>query len=338
MSEEQAKEWGIYGGAGFIGQHLALSVLERHPGDRVTLLDIVPPARQGWRVPLERHLAGGRLDIVQADVRDYGQMAGDAKPFDVIVNLAAVHREPGHGPEEYFETNVSGAENCCRIARESACREIIFTSSIAVYGIHDRSVDEHSRPEPKMPYGQSKLRAEGIYQKWAEETGGRLSIIRPGVVFGKGERGNVTRLVGEMLKRNRSMQIRPDQIKAGIYIEELLGIIHWLRAQTPGEAGFHLVNGVTEPPLTFNSYGQALEKTHGFGKRPFVVPESLLKGSAGLLTPLSRFFSSRSKFHPRRITKLTLVNDVRATQLLEMGYPYQWPLDDALAHWLEQGL
>jgi len=338
MSEEQAKEWGIYGGAGFIGQHLAYSVLERNPHDRVTLLDILPPAEQGWRVPLEEHLAGGRLSIVQADVRDHDQLAACARPFDVIVNLAAIHREPGHRPEEYFETNISGAENCCRVAEETGCCEIIFTSSIAVYGIHDRAVDEHSQAEPKMPYGQSKLKAEGIYRQWAKKTGGRLSIVRPGVVFGKGERGNVTRLVGEMLKRRRSIQIKPDQVKAGIYIEELLNIIHWLRTQPPAEAGYHLVNGVSETPLTFNSYGLALEEIHGFSKPSFVVPELLLKQSASLLTPLSLVFSTSSKFHPRRITKLTLVNDVRATQLLDMGYPYRWPLVEALEHWLKQGL
>ena len=338
MSTGMKNEWGIYGGAGFIGQHLAYSVLKKDPDDRVTLLDIQSPGAQGWKVPLKGFLDEGRLAIVNADVRDFESLARNSRPFDIIVNLAAIHREPGHRPAEYFETNIAGAKNICRVAEKIGCCEIVFTSSIAVYGIHDRIVDEHSEATPKMPYGQSKLKAEAVYRDWAENTGGRLSIIRPGVVFGPGEQGNVTRLIREMLKRKRSIQIRPDQIKAGIYIEELLGIIHWLRSRPAENSGFQLVNAVSEEPLTFNSYGRALEKMRGFSNKPFIVPESLLSLAASLLTPLGRVFSSNSKFHPRRITKLTLVNDVRPSELITMGYPYGWPLDDALEHWLQQGL
>jgi nucleoside-diphosphate-sugar epimerase len=142
--------------------------------------------------------------------------------FDVIVNLAAIHREPGHRSEEYFETNISGAQNICDLAAQSGCREIIFTSSISVYGIHDKPADESSAPRPYSPYGQSKLEAEKLHIDWAKKTGCRLSIVRPGVVFGPGEGGNVTRLVREMLNRDRQIQLQPDQCKAGIYIEELL--------------------------------------------------------------------------------------------------------------------
>jgi nucleoside-diphosphate-sugar epimerase len=338
MSKGVTREWALYGGAGFIGQHLANSILSKSPGDSVTLLDIRSPAEQGWKAPLEEYVSTGRLKHVIADVRDFSQLEKNSHPFNTIVNLAAIHREPGHTQDEYFETNVTGAENICRLAEQVACKEIIFTSSIAVYGIHDRPVDETTTPEPKMPYGQSKLKAEEIHKSWAERNSGKLSIVRPGGVFGRGENGNVTRLVGEMLKRKRAIQINPDQVKAGIYIEELLSIIDWLRSQPTGGEGYHLVNGVTETPITFDAYGNALRKLKGFERRAFVVPESLLKIASGMLTPLSAVFSCQSKFHPRRITKLTLVNDVRATKLAEMGYPFRWSLEDALTDWLEQGL
>jgi len=338
MDENRQCEWGLYGGAGFIGQHLAYSILNSHPDHQVTLLDLRGPGAFKWIAPLEKYVAAGRLHVHEADVREYEQLAGYPRKFDVIVNLAAILREPGHRREEYFETNVSGARNVCRVAEEMGCNEIIFTSTVAVYGIHDQTVDERSTPQPKMPYGQSKLEAEAIHRQWAEKTGGRLSIIRPGVVFGTGENGNATRLVREMLNRQRSIQIRPDQIKAGIYIEELIEICHWLRTRPPGPSGFHLVNAVSKEPLTFNAYGQTLDKMRHFSSKPFTVPESLLKLTAAMTTPLSWIFPSSSKFHPRRITKLTLVNDVRATELSALGYPFHWPLDEAMEHWLEQGL
>jgi nucleoside-diphosphate-sugar epimerase len=338
MNNDKPQKWALYGGAGFIGQHLANSILSRSASDSVTLLDLLSPQEQGWRAPLQPFLENGRLSAVKADVRDYRQLQVASDAFDVMVNLAAIHREPGHEKEEYFETNVSGARNICQLAEEVGCGEIIFTSSISVYGIHDRPADENSTPVPKMPYGQSKLEAEDIHRDWANRVGGKLSIIRPGVVFGRGEEGNVSRLVSEMLKRDRAIRIHPDQVKAGIYIEELLSIIHWLRTQDPGPPGFHLVNGVTETPITFNAYGRALDLVKNLRKQPFTAPEVLLKTAAATLTPLSRFFPAGSKVHPRRITKLTLVNDIRATALMDMGYPFSWSLESALEHWLQEGL
>jgi len=331
-------EWGIYGGSGFIGQHLALSILSRSPADKVRLLDIRSPSEAQWKVPLEPYLAKQRLSFSRVDVRDFRQLSDHAQSFDVIANLAAVHREPGHRPEEYFETNVAGAENICRLAESLSCSEIIFTSSISVYGIHDRPVDEQSQVQPGTAYGQSKLAAENIHKAWARNSPGRLSIIRPGVVFGPGENGNVTRLLSESLKHQRSIQIRPDQPKAGIYIEELLAVIHWLRQQPLHEGECHLVNGVSNEELTFNSHGKVLQELRAFEKRPLTVSEPMLRLATSLLKPLGWLLPAGSKLHPERLAKLTRANDVRATELISRQYPFSWPLAKALTDWLEKGL
>lgn len=331
-------EWAIYGGSGFIGQHLAFSILSACAGDRVYCLDIQSPEEAGWRAPIEQFIGTGRLTYVETDVRNRSQMAESARNFDVIVNLAAIHREPGHRPEEYFETNISGAENVCQVADSVGCREIIFTSSISVYGIHDRAVDEHTTPEPKTPYGQSKLEAEQIHSEWAEKSGGRLSVIRPGVVFGPGENGNVTRLVRETLRLKRQIRVSPDQPKAGIYIEELLAVISWLRQQTLPAGQRDLVNGVSDENLTFNAHGQVLEELMNFGRRPLTVPEAVFRVSSTMLAPLGWMLGTGSKFHPERLAKLTRPNDIRPTELVSRGYPYAWPLSRAMTDWLEKGL
>ena len=330
--------WALYGGAGFIGQHLAFSILNRRPQDRVCLLDIRPPAEISWKLPLQGFLRSGRLQVRDCDVRDLESLRQGPAGIDIMVNLAAIHREPGHQSEEYFATNVSGAENVCRLAEETGCKEIIFTSSISVYGVHDRPVDEGSAVHPQTPYGQSKRQAELIHQDWAARTGGRLTIIRPGVVFGRGEEGNVSRLVREMLNRDRAIGIRPDQAKAGIYIAELLEIIHWLRDQPPAGGLSPVVNGVSDDQLTFNAYGRVLQGLRGFRRPPLTVPARLLKLSAGLLKPLAGVFPAESRVHPERLGKLLRANDIRPTALVNMGYPFKWPLERALADWLDQGL
>lgn len=331
-------EWGIYGGSGFIGQHLAFSILSRNSADRVCILDIRTPNDAGWKAPIEQFLSMGRLSYFKTDVRHSAQMSANAGSFDVIANLAAIHREPGHRADEYFETNVTGATNVCQLAESIGCREIIFTSSISVYGVHDQRVDENSVAHPKTPYGQSKLEAENIHIEWAKKTGGRLTIIRPGVVFGPGEDGNVTRLVRETLKLGRKIQIKPDQPKAGIYIKELLEVIHWLKEQPLSEGQHQLVNGVSNENLSFNAYGDVLQELQNFSRQPLIVSEPMLRLAASMMIPLGWVLGAGSKFHPERLAKLTRANDERPAELISKAYPFAWPLKRALADWLEKGL
>lgn len=331
-------KWALFGGAGFIGQHLACSVLQCTPRDRVVLLDIRDPAAQPLKAPLAPFLGSERLQIFSCDVRDMDDVRRCAANFAVIVNLAAVHREPGHRAAEYFDTNVAGARNLCQLARESGCPEMIFTSSISVYGVHDQAVDERSEPQPRTPYGKSKLQAEEIHREWAAETGGRLAIVRPGVVFGPGEAGNVTRLVREMLARQRAIRLQPDQPKAGIYIEELIELMHWLRAMSAPADGVHLVNGVSAENLTFNAFGRALQELRSFERPALQVPGRALRLALWPFGALAPLVPPTFKLHPERLAKLLRANDVRATALAEMGYPFAWPLQRALADWLERGL
>ena len=338
MSASKTNQWALFGGAGFIGQHLAYSILNRMQEVQVCLFDIQNPAEISWKVPLEPFVDSGRLTVRRCDVREYASLSQHAAGFDVIVNLAAIHRVPGHAPQEYFATNVAGARNICRFAGDVHCQEIIFTSSISVYGIHDRPVDEATTVQPRTPYGQSKHQAEIIHQDWVRRTGGRLSIIRPGVVFGRGEEGNVARLVREMLKRKRAIHIKPDKPKAGIYVEELIDVLYWLRDQPLPKGDSQLVNGVSNDLLTFNAYGSALQEIFSWNRSAITVPGSLLGLLISLMNPVAGLFPPGSRFHPQRLAKLVIANDVRPAALSRMAYPFAWPLERALADWLEKGL
>ena len=106
---------------------------------------------------------------------------------DVIFNFAAVHRTPGHEDHEYFETNIRGAENVEAFAEKWNIKKIVFTSSIAPYGAAEELKKEPTLPTPNTAYGISKLVAEKIHEKWQNDdaTHHQLTIVRPGVVFGK---------------------------------------------------------------------------------------------------------------------------------------------------------
>lgn len=338
MGTDHTAHWYVFGGAGFIGQHLARSVLSGLPGSKVTLLDIRDPGAIGWQPGLNRFFHGGALDFMHCDVREAIHVEASPSANVVMVNLAAVHREPGHRSEEYFETNLKGAENICHFAESTGCKEITFTSSISVYGEYHATADEDSEPSPKTAYGQSKLQAEQIHLDWANRTGGRLSIIRPGVVFGPSEGGNVTRLVKESLRRQRAIHLKPDLAKAGIYIEELLALIHWLRQQLVDSGKPLLVNGVSEELLYFNDYGKTLQALKQFEAAPLNIPVGALAAVLKLASPLKFMVPAASKFHPERLLKLTRPNAICSRRLKEMNYPFSWPLDRAMADWLSRGI
>ena len=135
--------------------------------------------------------------FIRCDVRKPIVLEGvNVTADDVIFNFAAVHRTPGHPDYAYFETNVLGAENVTAFAEKYGIKKIVFTSSIAPYGAAEELKEETTVPTPNTPYGISKLVAEKIHMIWQarNQAERQLTIVRPGVVFGKGENGNFTRL------------------------------------------------------------------------------------------------------------------------------------------------
>src|SRR5690606_25460938 len=119
-----------------------------------------------------------------------------------IFNLAAVHREPGHGFREYFNTNIPGAENAIKLAELCKIHNIFFTSSIAPYGKSLEQTSEKSPLYPETGYGISKTIAENIHKNWLakDQLNRRLVIVRPSVIYGPHDPGNVHRMI-KALKR-----------------------------------------------------------------------------------------------------------------------------------------
>ena len=175
----------IFGGAGYIGTHLAEHFLSTGRFDRVHLADIRQPIRT--------------IEKASASITDVRQLIPStliSEPPSWIFNLAAVHREPGHEAHEYFDTNLPGARNVCAYAEKVGCQNIYFTSSISVYGPTTGPTAEDSRICPITPYGGSKYPAELIHEAWLAGHGRRrLVICRPGVVYGPGDPGNILRMI-----------------------------------------------------------------------------------------------------------------------------------------------
>jgi nucleoside-diphosphate-sugar epimerase len=305
---------------------------------RVFCCDLHPPEPGRFPAGFSRELNDGRIRFVQVDVRkeiDNPQLPSGA---DLIVNLAAVHREPGHRPEEYFETNVLGAERTTDWATRTGSNAFIFVSSIAPYGLAGTETTEASLPVPVTAYGASKLVAEKIHLAWQKSSSlrRRLLIVRSGVVFGAGEQGNVSRLIRAVLRGYFFYSGNRRTRKAGGYVKELChSMFHVLNAQRAAGLGVELYNFTMNPAPAVSDYVEAICEVTGRRRIVPSVPLGLLYPASFGLHWAARLFGIESPFHPQRVVKATKSNNIVAQRLRDLGYAYHYTLRQALDDWRE---
>jgi nucleoside-diphosphate-sugar epimerase len=328
----------LFGGTGFIGSHFARHLLVNDLTECIYLVDIHPFNSAVLPVELQRASTDGQVRYVQSDVRHpirHSDLPGQA---DLIANFAAVHREPGHEPWEYFTTNLLGAENVCAWAEQVGCQWIVFTSSIAPYGPTEECKDETAVPMPATPYGSSKLAAEKIHLAW--QRGGaerRLSIVRPGVVFGSGEGGNLTRLIHAVLRRYFFYMGNRQTRKAGGYVKELCHALTWVMERQSGQKkNVALFNFTMDPAPTVEEYVKTVCKVAGVRRIIPAMPYPFLLGASYPIDALTRSLGIRQPISPVRIRKLVHSNNIAPQVLREAGYAYRYTLESALADWRQE--
>ena len=327
----------LFGGTGFIGTHLAIHILEHTPAQDIFLVDFKPPRELPYTRQLQAGLSSGVIRYVFHDVRN--PIPATLLPVqpDLIFNLAAIHREPGHLPSEYFETNLAGAENVCAWATEVGCDTIVFTSSISPYGPSEEKKTEASFPTPETPYGTSKLAAENIHRKWqCGNPERRLLLLRPGVVFGPGEGGNVTRLVHSLIKGYFVYLGNRKTIKAAGYVKELcLVAIFGLDILYRPEHSVLLINVTMDPPPTMEQMVTAISKVIGKKRKPFNLPRKLLLALSYPLLALERICHIQMPINPVRVRKLYRSNNISPEALKCLGYRYTYTLESAFRDWMQ---
>ena len=336
MGEHVFRRCVLFGGTGFIGTHVATHLLLSGRVEQVWLVDVRPTPSVKWPHELQAEQQKGRVHCLTLDVRRPITHAELPPEAELVVNLAAVHREPGHEPHEYFGTNLPGADHVCAWAAEARCTRLIFTSSIAPYGPSEERKDETSLPVPVSPYGASKLAAEKIHQGWQRaEKQRKLIIVRPGVVFGPGEGGNVTRMIRAVLGRYFFYMGNQQTRKAGGYVKELCHALTWVMDwQDRMAMDTTLFNFSMDPAPTVADYVNTVFRVAHVQYFVPRVPYALLLGAAYLIEALSRALGIHQPISPVRIRKLVRSNNIVPGFLRAQEYPYQYTLESALTDWL----
>ncbi|MFM8260493.1 MAG: UDP-glucose 4-epimerase GalE [Vulcanococcus sp.] len=180
----------ITGGAGFIGSHTCVVLLEA--GHRLVVLDNFanssPEALR--RVAALAGVATGdpRLQVVAGDVRSPQDLerafsaAGTGTPIEAVVHFAGLKAvgESVANPLAYWDVNVTGTGQLLAAMRAHGCRTLVFSSSATLYGLPEQvPIPETAPVQPINPYGHTKAAVERMLADLAtSEPGWRIASLR----------------------------------------------------------------------------------------------------------------------------------------------------------------
>jgi nucleoside-diphosphate-sugar epimerase len=164
----------ITGATGFVGTHLVHKM--REIGARVRVL-VRPSADVA-------HLRGEKVELFYGDLRDAASLDGLCKDIDQIFHLAAT-QQFGLSECQFLDINVGGTQRVLEQAIQNGVRRVVLISS---GGIHRNDcgepVCEESPLRESNIYLKSKIKAEAIARDIFRTDPGRLTIVRPGAVYG----------------------------------------------------------------------------------------------------------------------------------------------------------
>lgn len=229
----------VVGGSGFVGTRLVKRLKNSSCSYDISIVD--------------KNISATYPELVKiADVRDQQTLCSVVENTNVLINLAAEHRDDVKPKSLYDEVNVQGARNLCDVARKKNISKIIFTSSVAVYGFAPLDTGEDGAINPFNDYGRTKYEAEQVFKEWLNEKPleRSLVIIRPTVIFGEQNRGNVYNLLKQIASGRFLMIGAGKNKKSMAYVENIAAFIEFSLTAKPG---VHIYNYIDKPDLDMNT-------------------------------------------------------------------------------------
>ncbi|WP_137152283.1 NAD(P)-dependent oxidoreductase [Devosia sp. FKR38] len=311
----------VLGGSGFIGSHLLRLLAGNGRHGRIVSLDIAEPRE--------------RLDGVEyhlADLRD-PIPDGFGNAGATLYNLVALRNFPGHPFQDYYETNVVSVQRAIDFAERIGALEMVFTSTMSVYGPGEDPKVESSPLRPVNPYGHSKRIGEALNAGWlARDPRRRLVTCRPAVIFGYRDDGNFTRLA-RLLERGMFVFVgRRDTIKSSGYVGDL--VRSFLFALDSGQREV-VYNFAYPKSYTIADVVDAFRAVANFAPARATVPLPLLN-MAAIPFEVANAVGLRNPVHRDRIRKLYESTNIVPRWLVDHGFEFETDLRSALAEWQAQ--
>jgi len=244
----------IIGGSGFVGSFLIKELQDYKVGN----LDKNPS-------PFFDNIT------INGDIRNLDEIK-IPEGTETIVLLAAEHRDDVSPTSLYYDVNVQGTKNVLDAMDKAGVKNIIFTSSVAIYGLNKTNPDEKHPEDPFNHYGKSKWQAELVIKEWYDNdpSGKSITIVRPTVIFGERNRGNVYNLL-KQISSGRFMMIGKGQNKKSMaYVGNIVALIK--NRLEKSEPGYHIFNYADKPDFSMTELTQLIEKKMNIKLSKYKIP------------------------------------------------------------------
>ena len=172
--------WLVTGGAGFIGSHIAHTLVSM--GEKVRVLDNFYSGKKEFLDGIE-----DKIELIKGDIRDHDTVLKAVKGIDYVLHQAAMRSVPLsiEQPSECNAVNVNGTLQLLIASAQTKVKRFVFASSSSIYGDTDKfPQSETDTPNPISPYAVSKLAGEYYIRMFSQTYGLSGVSLRYFNVFG----------------------------------------------------------------------------------------------------------------------------------------------------------
>ncbi|MFL2892954.1 MAG: UDP-glucose 4-epimerase GalE [Candidatus Pelagibacter sp.] len=175
----------VTGGAGYIGSHIVENLVKTK--NKVIILDNL--------VTGYKRLINKKAKFIQGDIKKKRELIKIIKNNNInsIIHLAAYLNvsEAEKNKKKYYNNNVIGTKNLIEACKNSSVKNIIFSSSCAVYGNVKGAVSEYKKPNPGGYYGYTKFKGEELLKNFKKKYNYNFGILRYFNVAGASPSGKI---------------------------------------------------------------------------------------------------------------------------------------------------
>jgi len=192
----------VTGGAGYIGSHIIEILIKKNKN-----VFIIDNLTTGYKKLINKKAKFFKLDILNTKklkkiIEKYN--------IDSIIHLAAnlIIGEGERKPKKYYKNNVKGTQSVLNSIKKTKVKNLLFSSTAAVYKDGMYRVTENSIVKPKSVYGKSKLRAENLIKSKCKKLGINYGILRYFNIVGASSSGKYGLInISDHLFKNFSTQV-----------------------------------------------------------------------------------------------------------------------------------
>jgi nucleoside-diphosphate-sugar epimerase len=314
----------VTGGSGMIGR----AIISRLVASKQCLVRTQVRDRLDARAKIGDSVDLTLVEMQSADFTRIGdqEMRALTKGCDFVIHAAGLVHQEAANYQEYEVVNVRATQQLAEACVANGVHTLLFFSTSAIYGKGPfKNIPESGPFAAKTPYAVSKMTSENYLQALATKIP-RIIILRPSLVFGEGDRGNMLSLMRQ-IKEEKYIHIGGGTTpKSMIYSKDLANVVNLCLQKLPN--GVHIFNVANPVPVPMKDLAENIAATLNVTKKFNSMPEGLLKMG---LKAAQAFMPGKIQVTPEQIEKLATETTLSTDSLVaSTGFAPNTDLKSAL--------